>query len=153
MRLRNSCTGGLLVAILSAALAHPSATAVSQSQDDKPRSFPPPPPPPGVPGAGDIKWVYAETTFTVSGNAKTPKRIKDVRPKYPPMAITLGASGTVIVRATIDRQGRVVDARVVESVHLLDQTTIDAVKQWRFEPSTVPEAGVVITVKAVFAPK
>jgi TonB family protein len=99
-------------------------------------NMPPPPPPPPVPGAGEIEWVYADTSYVATGNAKAPRKITDVRPVYPPMAISLGVQGTVVVEAAIDERGRVVSARIVESVRLLDQSAIDAVRQWQFEATT-----------------
>jgi TonB family protein len=114
----------------------------------------PPPPPPPVPGAGEIQWVYAETSYSVTGNSHTPEKIKDVAPVYPPIAIDFGVQGTVVVEAAINRRGRVVDARIVDSVPLLDQSTIDAVKQWEFDPATITPVGkrLVLTVSASFIP-
>jgi TonB family protein len=59
-----------------------------------------------------------------------------------------------VIEAAVDRQGRVVNARVVESMPLLDQSALDAVKQWQFDPATVTPAGdrVVLTVRASFIP-
>ena len=70
------------------------------------------------------------------------------------MAIRLGVQGTVVVEASVDRQGQVVDVRIIDSVPLLNQSTIDAVKQWRFDPATVTAAGnrMLVTIKATFIP-
>lgn len=115
---------------------------------------PPPPPPPPADGTGEIRFVYAATSFTASGNAQMPEKVRDVRPVFPPVAIASGIQGTVVVEAAVDRQGRVVDARIVESVPLLDQSALDAVRQWRFDPATITPIGdrVVLTVQAVFTP-
>lgn len=45
-------------------------------------------------------------------------------------------------------------ARIVESVPWLNQSVIDAVKQWQFDAATVNGAGdpILITVTAKFAP-
>jgi TonB family protein len=114
-----------------------------------------PPPPPPVPGAGDIQWVYATTSYTASGNGAELDKVKDVRPVYPPMAIKFGVQGTVVVEAVVNRRGEVVDARVVDSVKMLDQSVIDAVKQWRFAPTTVkpPSDHILLTVTATFTPR
>jgi TonB family protein len=127
--------------------ATPASTAAFTTS-----SPPPPPPPPPVPGAGEIQWVYAETSYTASGNTKTLARIKDVRPVYAPMVMKLGVQGTVVVEASVDHRGRVTDARVVESVPLLNQAVIDAVKQWQFDAATVDAMGdpILITVTARF---
>jgi TonB family protein len=113
---------------------------------------PAPPPPPPVPGAGDIQWVYGRTSYTAKGNAATLEKVKDVRPVYPPMAITHGVHGNVVVEAKVNKRGEVVDARVIESVPMLNQSTIDAVRQWRFDPATVAPSGdrVLLRVTATF---
>ena len=73
---------------------------------------------------------------------------------FPAVAIASGIQGTVVVEAGVDPQGRVVGARIVESVPLLDQSALDAVKRWRFDPGTVSPTGdrVVLTVRASFIP-
>jgi TonB family protein len=114
---------------------------------------PPPPPPPPVDGTSEIQFVYAQTSFTTTGNTPAPEKVKDVRPVFPPIAIKSGIQGTVVVEATVDREGRVVNARVVESVPLLDQSAINAVRQWQFDPATVTGDRVLLTVRANFIPR
>ena len=43
--------------------------------------------------------------------------------------------GIVILECTIDGQGRVVDAKVMREIPLLDQAAIDAVMQWVYTPT------------------
>jgi protein TonB len=40
----------------------------------------------------------------------------------------------VIIEAIIDREGRVEKATVLQSVPLLDEAALDAVRQWQFKP-------------------
>jgi TonB family protein len=128
------------------------STSATWIELDKGTSYPAPPPPPPVPGAGPIEWVFAETSFAAADGASTPKKVRDVRPVYPPMVIRMGVEGRVVVQAAIDARGYVVRARVVESIPFLDSPTIDAVRQWRFDPSTVASgaAPVMINVEARF---
>lgn len=72
----------------------------------------------------------------VGGPVKPPVKIKDARPTYPALAKDARVSGAVIIEATIDTDGNVADAKVVRSVPLLDQAALDAVEQWKYEPST-----------------
>ena len=118
-------------------------------------AHPAPPPPPPVLGAGDIEWVYANTSFAAGDGLIAPKKLNDVRPVYPPMVMRLGIQGRVVVQAAIDARGEVVSTRVVEPLPWLTQPTIDAVKQWRFDPTTIPSAAapVVIRVEARFFPE
>jgi protein TonB len=113
---------------------------------------PPPPPPPPPPGGtdGPITWVYAATDFTAAGTS--PVRTRDVRPVYAPMVIASGIKGEVVVEATIDARGKVAQMRVVKTQPMLTQATIDAVRQWEFDPATVPAGGSLITVTANFTP-
>jgi TonB family protein len=130
-----------------AATSRPTATATS-SEWESVTAYPSPPPPPPVPGAGDIEWVYGETSFAAADGMSTPKKVKDVRPVYPPMVMRLGIQGRVVVEAAIDRRGEVVATRVVESMPLLTQPTLHAVRQWRFDPSTIPGAAARIVIRA-----
>jgi TonB family protein len=120
------------------------------------QAAPPPPPPPPLPPAsfGQIEQAYATTSYSVDGSATRPRKIKDVPPVYPPIAISAGVRGVVVVEATVDPKGRVTDARIVQSVRMLDQSAIDAVKQWEFEPAPDNNSPVqrMITVTVTFTP-
>ena len=114
----------------------------------------PPPPPPSPPPGGvaeDFKWVYAETDYTAPG--RVPVKIKDVRPIYAPMVMASGIKGDVVVEATVNPRGKVSMLRVVRTLPMLTQATIDAVRQWEFDPATVGGEPVVLTVTASFTPR
>ena len=115
-------------------------------------NVPPPPPPPPPPGGvkEPIKWVYAQTEVTAA-SGKAPVRTKDVRPIYAPMVIASGYQGQVVLEASVDARGRVGQVRVIKSVPMLTQATIDAVRQWEFDPASVTE-NASITVTATFTP-
>jgi protein TonB len=87
-----------------------------------PEAPPPPPPPPSAP-------------VRVGGNIKQPTKTKDVRPVYPPIAQSARVQGVVIIEATIGADGRVKEAKVLRSIPLLDQSALDAVRQWVFTPT------------------
>ncbi|MBE3098156.1 MAG: M56 family metallopeptidase [Planctomycetes bacterium] len=70
----------------------------------------------------------------VGGTIRPPVKVKDTRPVYPDDARQAGVQGVVILEATIDPSGIVIDARVLRSIPPLDAAAIDAVMQWRFEP-------------------
>ena len=96
------------------------------------------------------QWVYADTDFTAAG--QSPVRTEDVRPIYAPMVIASGVKGQVVVEATVDPRGKVAQLRVVKTQPMLTQATIDAVRQWEFDPATVAAGGSLITVTANFTP-
>ena len=123
-------------------------------------SVPPPPPPPPPPPQG---WTagdrapgyspqYGETSFTVAPGTPAPVKVKDVRPVYPPIAAAYGLGGTVIIEATVDERGRVIEARMVRSIPVFDHSALHAVRQWEFQPAVVNGEPVrtVITVTARF---
>jgi protein TonB len=82
-----------------------------------------------------------------------PRKIKDVRPMYPPAALSTEARGTVIIEVTIGTDGRVHDAKVIHSVPKLDQAALEAVRQWEYEPTRLNGAlvGLIMTVVVNFA--
>jgi TonB family protein len=88
----------------------------------------------------------------VGGNIKPPKKIRDVRPVYPPIARESNVTGVVIMEARIGVDGSVEEARVLKSIPLLDQAALDAVKQWQFEPTLMngEPTPVIMTVTVNF---
>jgi periplasmic protein TonB len=87
-----------------------------------------PAPPPAARPAGPVR---------VGELLVAPKKLVDVRPRYPEVARTARIEGTVILEAVLDRRGRVSQVRVVQSSPLLDQAAVDAVRQWQYSPSTL----------------
>lgn len=59
----------------------------------------------------------------------TPFPVVTIAPGYPPRART---GGVVLVEATVDRAGSVVDARVVRSAPPFDASAATAARHWRF---------------------
>lgn len=71
----------------------------------------------------------------VGGRIKAPTKIKDVKPIYPAMAQSARVAGVVTIEATIGPEGKVIDAKVVRSIPMLDQAALDAVRQWEYTPT------------------
>ena len=71
----------------------------------------------------------------IGGQIKTPHKTKDVKPVYPAIAQSARVAGPVTIEATIGPDGKVVDAKVVRSIPLLDQAALDAVLQWEYTPT------------------
>lgn len=71
----------------------------------------------------------------VGGPIRPPVKIKDVPPVYPEIAKQAKVSGAVVIEATIDKDGKVADTKVVKSAPLLEQAAVDAVRQWEYRPS------------------
>lgn len=89
----------------------------------------------GVPG-GVLGGVVGGTgTGPVMDYDTAPRPIKITRPQYPQEAFIKKIEGTVIVEILIDIQGKVVRARVIQSVPLLDAAALQTVYQWIFSPA------------------
>ena len=71
----------------------------------------------------------------MGGAIRQPTKTKDVKPQYPPIAQSARVQGVVIIEATIGVDGRVLDAKVLRSIPLLDAAALDAVKQWVYTPT------------------
>ncbi len=112
--------------------------------------------PGGFPGAPPMPVVsppvVPKPLLRVGTGVVPPKKTRDVRPVYPPIAVASRTQGMVILEAVIAEDGRVRDVRVLKSVQLLDQAAIDAVRQWRFTPTLLSgePVPVVMTVTVDF---
>lgn len=64
-----------------------------------------------------------------------PRPIKLTKPVYPQEAFIKKVEGTVELEILIDINGRVIRARIVRSVPLLDEAALQTVHQWVFAPA------------------
>jgi TonB family protein len=80
------------------------------------------------------------------GRIMPPKKIKDVAPVYPALAQSAHVTGQVTIEATIGEDGKVIDAKVVRSIPLLDQAALDAVRQWEYLPTMLNGVPVPVLV-------
>jgi protein TonB len=64
-----------------------------------------------------------------------PSKRAQREPLYPEAARQARVQGTVVLELTVDRGGNVVKVRVLHSIPLLDRAAIDAVREWKYEPS------------------
>ena len=107
---------------------------------------PPPPPPPPAP-------VRPHGPVHIGGQLQAPALTKRVEPFYPPLAVRAHLTGVVILEATVDQTGQVVNATILRSANpLLDKEALIAVKQWRYAPLLLngkPEA-FILTVTLSF---
>ena len=86
------------------------------------------------------------------GDIREPVKVKHVPPVYPQIAINARISGRVVIDAVIGVDGVVREARVLSGVPLLNQAALDAVKQWRYTPTTLNNVPVpvIMTVTVQF---
>jgi periplasmic protein TonB len=89
----------------------------------------------GVPG-GVLGGVVGGTgDGPVMDYDQPPRPIKLTRPTYPQEAFVKKIEGTVELEILIDANGRVVSARVVRSIPMLDAAAVQTVKEWVFSPA------------------
>jgi protein TonB len=89
----------------------------------------------GVPG-GVLGGVLGGTgTGPVMDYDAPPRLLKNVKPQYPQDAFVKKIEGTVLIEILIDSQGRVVRAKVIQSVPMLDAAALQTVYQWVFQPA------------------
>jgi len=89
----------------------------------------------------------------VGGSIRAPMKTQNAEAVYPPTARAAGVQGVVILEVTIAEDGTVSNARVLRSIPLLDPAALDAVRQWRYEPTLlngVPTP-VIMTVTVNFS--
>jgi protein TonB len=60
--------------------------------------------------------------------------IKRVQPKYPLSALASHIHGTVRIDATVDKEGKVVNPKVLSGDRTLAAAALEAVRQWRYKP-------------------
>ena len=81
-----------------------------------------------------------------------PRKIHEVAPEYPVLALQSKLEAVVIIEAVIATDGSVRDARVLRSHPLFDRAAVDAVRQWRYEPTRLngQPVPVIVTVTVQF---
>lgn len=89
----------------------------------------------------------------VGANVAAASLVHQVPPVYPPLAKTAHIEGTVVLHATIGRDGTVANLEYVSGPPLLMRAAIDAVKQWRYKPTLLNSQPVEVdtTISVTFA--
>jgi protein TonB len=105
-----------------------------------------PPPPSTVASASDnrLNGLMASApsslpkpslaTVKVSQGVSQGLLIKRVQPKYPQSALAVHTQGAVQIEATINKEGNVVNPKVLHGDQVLARAAVEAVRQWRYKP-------------------
>lgn len=90
---------------------------------------------------------------TISSGVAQGMLIQRTTPVYPPIAKTARVAGTVVLEATISKNGMVEGLRVVSGPEMLRQSAVDAVRSWRYKPYKLNNEPVEVetTVSVVFS--
>ena len=102
--------------------------------------------------AGAAMAQDSEKRLKVGGDLQQAKLVRDVRPVYPVLAKRGHIEGVVRLQATIGKDGSVDKVEPVSGHPVLQQAAIDAVRQWRYKPTTLngEAVEVVTTIDVVF---
>src|SRR5437763_8429061 len=73
--------------------------------------------------------------ITIGGNVQQAKLISQPKPAYPPLAKQARISGTVKLGVVIAADGTMRDIGVISGHPLLIPAALEAVKQWRYQPT------------------
>ncbi len=87
----------------------------------------------------------ANPTLVVGGDVLPPEKIYAPLPPYTESARKARISGTVIVQAIVDQEGKVTHVKLLKGLGFgLDESAMAAIKQWKFKPATVKGAPVQV---------
>jgi protein TonB len=105
-------------------------------------------------GTGNAPKVLAAPPkkINISAGVAVGLLLQKVQPVYPPIAKAARVSGTVVLQATISKQGTIQNLRVVSGPAMLQQAARDAVMQWRYRPYLLNNEPVEVdtTVNVIF---
>jgi TonB family protein len=70
--------------------------------------------------------------------------LRKVAPVYPPLARAARIQGTVVLSIVINKEGEIVDTRLVSGHPMLAPAAIEAVKQWKYTPRSSADKAVEV---------
>ncbi|HVV45012.1 MAG TPA: energy transducer TonB [Bryobacteraceae bacterium] len=71
----------------------------------------------------------------IGGDVESAKLIYSPHPAYPQIAISTRSQGTVRLEAIIAADGKIRNLRVLSGPPLLVRAAVDAVQQWKYQPT------------------
>jgi len=149
----------------------PVARLLTQGRLMQPRAIPknvvvfreaelPPEPPPSMGVFGGVESLLGGLGEGASGGPAPPPRqlqrmkiggqVQEARiiarpnPIYPPLARQARIQGRVVLHAIIDKEGRVSELQVVSGHPLLVKAALDAVQNWRYQPTILNQEPVEV---------
>jgi TonB family protein len=96
--------------------------------------------------------IRTPTRIRVGGNVASANLINQVMPVYPEVAKTAHISGTVMLHAVISKDGSIETLEFISGPPLLMKSAMDAVRQWRYKPTTLNGRAVEVdtTISVVY---
>jgi protein TonB len=87
--------------------------------------------------------------IVVSSGVEASKLISQPQTVYPPIARAARIQGSVVLQATIGKDGTVQNARVISGPPMLQQAALEAVKRYRYRPTVLD--GVPVDVETTIS--
>jgi protein TonB len=108
-----------------------------------------PPPPPEPIRRTQEKTIPTAATrqIHVSAGVQAAKLITQVKPLYPALARQARVEGTVRLTAIIGRDGTIGNLQVISGHPLLTPAALEAVKQWRYQPTRLNDEPVEVITR------
>jgi len=103
----------------------------------------------GIPSAVRPPAPNLRRPVRVGGNIKAPRLISRVEPDYPTIARISRIEGDVIIDSIIDDKGNVVQMHLVSGPALLHGPAMNALSQWRYEPTLLNGEPVPVEFRVV----
>ena len=108
-----------------------------------------------IPASGNITVpepkIQPDGPVKIGGQVKEARLLSSVNPTYPAAAKEAGVQGDVVINAVIDKTGHVRQMKVVSGPILLRQAALNAMRDWRYSPSTLDgqpiDGQVVVTLQ------
>jgi protein TonB len=111
-----------------------NATAITVPASPLPSGFTIEPVPPPIPVVNALP-PSPSAPVRVGGGVQSAKLIFGPRPAYPPLARAARVQGTVRIQALVARDGSIGNLQVLSGPPLLIAVAIEAVEQWRYQPT------------------
>jgi len=86
-----------------------------------------------------------DEVYNVGNGVTSPRLVHQVEPEHPRQGFRV--TGTVLIGLIVTAKGEPDEVHVVRSLEKeIDQSAIDAVKQWRFDPATKDGKAVAVRI-------
>ena len=87
----------------------------------------------------------SEPVYTIGNGVTSPRLTRQVEPDHPKQGFRV--TGTVLIGLIVNSKGEPDDIKVLKSLDKeIDQSAVDAVKQWRFSPAMKDGKAVAVRI-------
>lgn len=93
-----------------------------------------------------------DTIYKAGNGVSAPRLIRDVKPQYSAGAMRRRVNGSLLLRCVVDRDGMPTRLEIIEPLdEELDRLSLEALKQWRFEPGQKDGQAVLVQIDVAMA--